>query len=511
MPQQIKTMLFIMMCLACDGIPGSQQDSSNVRKESASPEASPEEVDTDPSADTDQTPKLEDSEPIPEVKMPGAFQLLGIPSGTWPRSKLTLSWTNSADAETIEIVIGRNSGCSELVSKKTSNVSATSLMFESLGEGSYFVCASALDASGGSKTASNSNAPLVVGPVVVMAPNFTRDESPDPSETNATGGVEGAFATEDQLIVTDMMYGRVLIWNQIPTQNGTPADLIIKGDTWGGGALALSEPSAAITDGTRFLICDGDNNRVLIWNTMPTDANAPPDLVLGQPNLTMRSPNHGGRSLSSLNYPYGAAIFENKLFVIDYSNNRVLIWNEFPTANHQAADVVVGQPDDASGGANTGGLSASSLYSPNGVSFNASGLWITDYQNNRVLNWSTLPSTHGAAANLVLGQNTFDSDVGNSGGLSASSLFKPYHVEAVADQLLVSDSSNNRILFWNAIPSSNKAAASAVYGQPDLESDASLMPPSADSLFVPTTVQLVFGGLVIADYKNDRVILRPWP
>ena len=34
-----------------------------------------------------------------------------------------------------------------------------------------------------------------------------------------------------------------------------------------------------------------------------------------------------------------------RLFVSDLGFNRVLIWNTIPTANGQAADVVVGQPD----------------------------------------------------------------------------------------------------------------------------------------------------------------------
>ena len=43
--------------------------------------------------------------------------------------------------------------------------------------------------------------------------------------------------------------------------------------------------------------------------------------------------------------PQGVWIANNKLYVADTQNYRVLIWNSFPTTNNQAPDVVLGQPD----------------------------------------------------------------------------------------------------------------------------------------------------------------------
>ncbi len=43
--------------------------------------------------------------------------------------------------------------------------------------------------------------------------------------------------------------------------------------------------------------------------------------------------------------PQGVWIQGSKLFVADTQNNRVLIWNTIPTQNNQPADVVLGQPD----------------------------------------------------------------------------------------------------------------------------------------------------------------------
>ena len=41
-----------------------------------------------------------------------------------------------------------------------------------------------------------------------------------------------------------------------------------------------------------------------------------------------------------------------RLFVTDLGNNRVLIWNSIPTSNGAAADVEIGQPDMTSSIAN---------------------------------------------------------------------------------------------------------------------------------------------------------------
>jgi len=65
------------------------------------------------------------------------------------------------------------------------------------------------------------------------------------------------------------------------------------------------------------------------------------DLILGPLGLE----ESGGPSF--LNHPMGVATDGVRLFVADTCNNRVLIWNSIPTTNYAPADVVVGQPDFA--------------------------------------------------------------------------------------------------------------------------------------------------------------------
>ncbi len=107
-------------------------------------------------------------------------------------------------------------------------------------------------------------------------------------------------------------------------------------------------PVGIATDGSRLYVSDGSNNRVLIYNKIPTTNNTPADLVLGQVDFTHNTANQGGTaSAVTLNAPRGLVVNNGKLFVTDTSNSRVLIWNTLPTSNDQPADVVVGQPDFA--------------------------------------------------------------------------------------------------------------------------------------------------------------------
>ncbi len=87
---------------------------------------------------------------------------------------------------------------------------------------------------------------------------------------------------------------------------------------------------------------------MLIWNTIPTANNQAADLVLGEPNFTTApaaTVSDLPATASNLFSPVAVTSDGKRLFVTDLGHNRVLIWNSIPTQNGQAADVVVGQPD----------------------------------------------------------------------------------------------------------------------------------------------------------------------
>ncbi|MCX6117952.1 MAG: hypothetical protein NT027_10445 [Proteobacteria bacterium] len=99
----------------------------------------------------------------------------------------------------------------------------------------------------------------------------------------------------------------------------------------------------------------------------------------------MSTANNGGISASTLNFPQGIYSDGTNLFVSDASNNRVLIWNSIPTASGTAATGVFGQPDFVASSANSGGYSATSLYAPYGLTGDGTKLFIGDINNYRIL------------------------------------------------------------------------------------------------------------------------------
>jgi hypothetical protein len=168
---------------------------------------------------------------------------------------------------------------------------------------------------------------------------------------------------------------------------------------------------------------DFNNNRVLIWNRMPASHFQTADVVLGQPNMTSNNPNNGGISGSSMSTPILGQGDGTHYIVCDYSNHRVLIWNSLPTQNGQSADIVLGQPDMTSNTSNNGGISARSLKNPTSSYVDQDGrLFVTDRGNSRVLVWNSFPTSNFQAADVVLGQPDFVTSGANTGGISAATL-----------------------------------------------------------------------------------------
>jgi hypothetical protein len=76
--------------------------------------------------------------------------------------------------------------------------------------------------------------------------------------------------------------------------SGQAADIMLSGIDFNdsGGALLFNHPGTVTSDGEHLFLADRNNNRVLIWLTLPS-TNTPPDLVLGQPDFTANNPGAG--------------------------------------------------------------------------------------------------------------------------------------------------------------------------------------------------------------------------
>jgi len=122
-------------------------------------------------------------------------------------------------------------------------------------------------------------------------------------------------------------------------RTGQHADLVLSGIDFddAGGPLLFNHPMGIASDGKRLLLADTYNNRVLLWNSTPT-SNTPPDLVLGQKDF--RS-NRSGDARQEMNFPVQVATDGTRVLVADAENHRILIWNRFPTASGVPADRVL--------------------------------------------------------------------------------------------------------------------------------------------------------------------------
>ena len=294
---------------------------------------------------------------------------------------------------------------------------------------------------------------------------------------------------EGKFFVCDTYNNRILIYNSTPTSNNQDADVVVGQPNFtsngsGSAANQLSTPSAVYSDGTRLYVADQGNNRVLIWNTIPTSNNASADIVLGQTGFGAghTAANNGGRSGSSLSL--GGAIFQNgiatydlgfaiQLIICDTENDRVLIWNDVSSLyNGAPASVVVGQTNFTAHTfpvSNGNTSTASTLHTPVDAAVTSGGkLVIVSMDENRALIYNSIPSTNGKAADVVLGQTNFSANVNQETNTSTSfNSPKAVSISAFSEKLAIA-TSGTRILIWNTFPATNNAPAENVLGYADL-------------------------------------------
>lgn len=232
----------------------------------------------------------------------------------------------------------------------------------------------------------------------------------------------------------------------------------------------MDRPRNAVVAGGKLFVAEYGNRRVAIYNAVPTSGPGTIDVVVGQADKTSKNL---ACTQSGVNRADSVAATTDKLVVADGNNNRVLIWTSIPTSDGQPADLVLGQPNFTSCAPDRGGLAdATTLEGPTGVWTDGTKLVVTDTDNNRVLIWTSFPTSNGQAADLVLGQPNFTSTAANQGGApSAATLYAPhYGPYSDGTQLFVADTGNHRVLIWNSFPTSMDQAADNVLGQADFVS-----------------------------------------
>ena len=272
-------------------------------------------------------------------------------------------------------------------------------------------------------------------------------------------------------------------------------------------ASKLSFPSGTHIDKDGNLwVADYSNYRVLMFKNVATLSNiVSADLVLGQANFD--SAVLGSANQSNFDSGLEGIFVDNngRLWVADYGNGRVLWFNNAANlANGAPADGVLGQTDFTS---TSGGVTASLMNGASGVFVDKDDrLWVADYSNNRVLrfdNASNLPAT-GAVANSVLGQPDFTS---STDGPTQSLMYGPnrLYVDSMGTLWVVEYSSHRILGYYNAAEKANGAPADIVLGQPNFISGNS--GSDEKSLDNPIEITVDFQGrLLVADYGNNRIL-----
>ncbi|MEM8709494.1 MAG: NHL repeat-containing protein [Planctomycetota bacterium] len=265
----------------------------------------------------------------------------------------------------------------------------------------------------------------------------------------------------------------------------------------------------AVLEG-RLYVCDAWNHRVLIWNAVPTESGAPPDAVLGQPSLGASTKNRGGSvGPSGLDCPYGLAAVDGDLYVCDTQNRRVLVWDGIPTED-RPADWLMGQDDFTRSEENRASGPGPHTYRwPHAIATAGGRLFVADAGNHRILGWSKGRDRQGPA-DILLGQESFDTawempHVAQGPGR----LRFPYGLVSSEGRLITADTANNRILTFTHPVVSHGAEAEAVLGQHSFDTAGEnrwdVIAP--DTLCWPYGLALEGDCLAVCDSGNNRVVL----
>jgi hypothetical protein len=363
--------------------------------------------------------------------------------------------------------------------------------------------------------------------VVVGQSSFSGSSANQSGSTaaNTLSGAYGVYSNGSNFIVGDPGNHRVLIFNSIPTSNNASANVVIGQTNFsnntanqGGStdANTLSTPRGMCSNGQKLIVVDNANNRVLVYNQIPTTNNASADVVIGQANFSGNSENQAGSiGSNTLKAPRGAFCFGNKLLISDTNNNRILIFNQIPTSHNASADLVLGQPDFTTGTSDFGGISvngAKVLEQPGGVWTDGTRLLVADQGNNRILVFNSFPTENFAEADYVIGQVDKTSSAINQGGSANGNTLRGVRsVFSDGKRIFASDFSNHRILVFNSFPSQHNAGADLVLGQQDFvsvtanqgggASATTLNGPSNDSLYI------IGDKLLVTEFNNSRALI----
>ncbi|MDX1907724.1 MAG: hypothetical protein SF053_11870 [Bacteroidia bacterium] len=302
------------------------------------------------------------------------------------------------------------------------------------------------------------------------------------------------------------------------SQTPTPAPPAVLVATFAGtDQTVLLAPRGVWWTHRTLLVSDTGQNRVFIWREVdPLRPIGEPDIVLGQADPGDTGRNRGGDvSAATLQYPSGVWSDGQRLIIADAWNHRVLVWHQFPTRHGQPADVVIGQENFTANEPNGLGIGAApsdrSLYWPYGIHCDGTRLWIADTGNRRVLYYDHIPDTHHAPATAVIGKPDFISR-----DYEHTDAVWPYSVRvSPAGRMAIADTQYFRVLVWHDWTTALTQPADVILGQADFEQNGANqygLYPQAHTLNWCYDTCWLDDTLLVADTGNSRVLwFSPYP
>ncbi|UTY62321.1 MAG: NHL repeat-containing protein [Marine Group I thaumarchaeote] len=270
-------------------------------------------------------------------------------------------------------------------------------------------------------------------------------------------------------------------------------------------------PSTFDSDGNLW-VAETDNNRIVKYPVDNLGMYGYYTVVLGQYNLGTNFENNGGISSSSLNAPNGLTFDSSgNLWVADSGNSRVLKYPADNLATGGAATVALGQTDlttkDHGTISSPYSHSAKTFHNPTDIAIDSTGnIWISEWNNHRVLKLYTSNLKIGGAASVVLGQTDFTS---KTLGNTATTLRETAGIEFDSSgNLWVTDTGGHRVLKYPVANLATGGAATVALGQVDLTS----MATGNTATTVDTPEYITFdsdGNLWLSDRDNHRVLKYP--
>jgi len=287
-----------------------------------------------------------------------------------------------------------------------------------------------------------------------------------------------------------------------PTAEAVFGQANFSGSGAGISSTTMSQPKAVFSVRDTLWVAEYSNNRVTAFFNASTKTNgAAADLVLGQPDLITSS---SGTTAAKMRTPSCVTVDgSGNVYVSEYLNNRVLKFNKASLANSASADVVFGQLDKTSA---VGGNGAANLAGPWDIVVKNNSLFVAEYSNHRVIRYDNISAaTDGAAGANIFGNTVMGGGFSTTtqGSVSyASSLA----IDEL-NRLYVGSWDHSRVMiFPDAFTASNGPNATYVLGQTDFTSNGINTTQSTfkyvNGVFIDPPNRLLY----VVDIGNHRIL-----